>query len=106
VAQGSACIGLVTGFANSANALIFGPLPSDATISHLLALTDNSAAGQTVTVLDNVGATLLTCTTSATSPTSCSDDADSVVIPAGHFLQVQVTNGAGSWRVTFQLRWY
>jgi hypothetical protein len=103
VAQGSACIALVTEFANSANSLMFGPLPTDATISHLLATTANSAVNQTVTVLDNIGTTLLACATDAGSPTGCSDNADSVVIPAGHFLQVRV-DGAGSWRATFQLR--
>jgi len=104
VAQGSACLGLLTEFASSSSALMFGPLPTDSTISNLLAVTANSAANQTVTVLDNVATTLLRCTTSLASPQNCSDDTDSVLIPAGHFLQVRVTNGAGSWRVTFQLR--
>jgi hypothetical protein len=104
VAQGSACLAAVTEFASSANALMFGPMPADATVSNLLALTANSAAGQTVTVLDNAAATLLTCTTTPASPQICSDDTDTVTIPAGDFLQVRVSNGGGSWRVTFQLR--
>ena len=104
VAQGNACLALVSEFASSANSLVFGPIPTDATISHLLATTGNSAANQTVTVLDNAVTTLLTCTTTAASPQSCSDDTHSVTIPAGDFLQVAVTNGSGSWRVTFQLR--
>jgi hypothetical protein len=78
-------------------------MPTDVTISHLLAVTANSLADQTVTVLDNLAATLLTCTTTAASPDSCSDDTHSVLIPAGDFLQVRITNGGGSWRVTFQL---
>jgi hypothetical protein len=104
VAQGSACLGLLTEFASSSSALMFGPLPTDSTISNLLAVTANSAADQTVTVFDNVAATPLTCTTTAASPQRCSDVTHSVLIPAGDFLQVQVSNGAGSWRVTFQLR--
>ena len=104
VAQGDACLAGVTEFASSPNSLMFGPMPTDATISNLLAITSNSAADQTVTVLDNVAPTLLTCTTTAASPQNCSDDTHSVVIPAGDFLQVRVGNGAGSWRVTFQLR--
>ena len=103
--SGSACLTLITQFASSPNALMFGPLPTDATISHLHAVTANSAANQTVTVLDNTVATALTCTTTAASFDNCSNDAvDPVLIPAGHFLQVAVVNGAGSWRVTFQLR--
>jgi hypothetical protein len=103
VSTGSACLALITEFTSSPNSLMFGPLPSDATISHLLAVTANSAANQTVIVLDNVAATPLTCTTTAASPQLCSDDTHSVLIPAGDFLQVRVANGAGSWRVTFQL---
>ena len=95
---------LVTEFTASPNSLMFGPMPTDATISHLLAVTANSAADQTVTVLDNVAATPLACTTTAASPQMCSDDTHSVLIPAGDFLQVRVANGGGSWRVTFQLR--
>jgi hypothetical protein len=83
---------------------MFGPMPTDATISHMHAVTGNSAANQTVTVLDNVTATPLTCTTTAASTDGCSNDTDSVSIPAGDFLQVRVVNGDGSWRVTFQLR--
>jgi hypothetical protein len=82
---------------------MFGPLPVAATISNLVAVSANSAPNQTVTVLDNTAATLLTCTTSAASPDECTNSTDSVVIPAGDFLQVQITDGAGSWRVTFQL---
>jgi hypothetical protein len=82
---------------------MFGPLPTDATISHLQAVTNNALANQTVAVLDNVAATPLTCTTAGTLD-SCSNDTDSVVIPAGHFLQVRIVNGSGSWRVTFQMR--
>jgi hypothetical protein len=105
VAAGSACIvsSGVGVFASSANPLMFGPLPAAATISNLLAVTGNSAAGQTITVLDDTTATTLTCTTTVASPQSCSDSSDSVVIPAGDFLQVEVGNGAGAWRVTFQL---
>ena len=103
VGPGSACLTLITEFTASPNSLMFGPVPTDVTISHLLADTANSAANQAVTVLDNLDPTLLTCTTTAASPQSCSDDTHSVLIPAGHFLQVRVTNGGGSWRVTFQL---
>jgi hypothetical protein len=103
VGPGSACIALVAQFVAEPNSLVFGPLPTDATISHLHAVTDNSAANQTVMVVDNVTATPLTCTTTAGSTEGCSDDTDSVSIPAGDFLQVRVVNGAGSWRVTFQL---
>jgi hypothetical protein len=102
--QGNACVAVITEFATSANSLMFGPMPTDATISHLLAVTANSAADQIVTVLDNLDPTPLTCTTTAASLESCSDDTHSVVILAGHFLQVRVTDGGGSWRVTFQLR--
>jgi hypothetical protein len=102
-AQGSACLSLVTEFTASPNSLMFGPLPNDATISHLLAVTANRAANQTVTVLDNVAPTPLTCTTTAAEPQICSDETHSVLIPAGDFLQVRVANGGGSWRVTFQL---
>jgi len=94
----------VTEFTASPNPLMFGPMPTDATISHLLAVTANSAADQTVTVLDNVAATPLARTTTAASPQMCSDNTHSVLIPAGDFLQVRVANGGGSWRVTFQLR--
>ena len=54
VAQGSLCVALLAQFRTSANSLMFGPLPTDTTISHLHAVTANSAADQTVTVLDNV----------------------------------------------------
>jgi hypothetical protein len=105
VAQGSACLSLGRqAFASSQNPLMFGPMPTGGTISHLVAVTANSAANQTVTVLDNAAPTQLTCTTTTAAPQDCSDDTHSIPIPAGDFLQVQVTNGAGSWRVTFQLR--
>jgi hypothetical protein len=103
VAQGSLCVGVLGQLRSSSVPLMFGPLPTDATISHLQAVTANSAAGQTVTVLDSIAPTLLTCTTTVASPDSCSNDTDSVTIPAGDFLQVSVINGTGSWRVTFQL---
>jgi hypothetical protein len=104
VAQGSACLSLGRQeFASSPNSLVFGPMPTDATISHLVAVTANSAANQTVTVLDNGAPTPLTCTTTAALPQDCSDDTP-ISIQAGDFLEVQITNGGGSWRVTFQLR--
>ena len=103
VAQGSLCVAAITQFATSANSLMFGPLPTAATISHLHAVTGNSAENQEVRVLDNIAPTSLTCTTTAGSPESCTDDTHSPLIPAGDFLQVRVSNGAGSWRVTFQL---
>ena len=102
--SGSACLTLISQFASAPNALMFGPLPTDATISHLHAVTANSAANQIVTVVDNTTLTPLTCSTAAGSLDNCSNDADAVPILAGHFLQVSVNNGAGSWRVTFQLR--
>jgi len=104
VSGSSAClVGGATTFVPAQNSLMFGPLPTAATISNLLANTDNSAAGQTVTVLDDGATTLLSCTTTAASPLSCSDSTDSVVIPAGDYLEVQIANGSGSWRTTFRL---
>ena len=44
--SGNACLSLISEFISSPNALVFGPLPSDATISHLLAVTTNSDANQ------------------------------------------------------------
>ena len=70
---------------------------------HLVAVTANSVANQTVTVLDDIAVTSLSCATTVPPFDSCSNDTDSVSIAAGHFLQVRVTNGDGSWRVTFQL---
>jgi hypothetical protein len=100
VGNGNTC--LTTGFANDNSELVFGPVARAVTISNLLATSNNSATGQVVTVLDNGVATALTCTNLA--GTSCSDTVDSVLIPAGHFLQVQVLGGNSShWRVTFQL---
>jgi hypothetical protein len=103
VGSGSACLTLIAQFISSPNSLMFGPLPTDGTISHLQAVTTNGVAGQTVTVLNNTTPTQLACTT-AGALDRCSNDADSVLIQAGNFLQVAVVNGAGSWRVTFQLR--
>lgn len=99
--SGNACLSLITEFISAPNSLTFGPLPTDATISHLLAVTTNSVANQTVTVLENGTPTALTCNTAGLL-NNCSNDTDSVLIPAGAFLQVRITNGGGSWRVTFQ----
>ena len=94
---------LITQVRSASTSLMFGPLPTAATISHLVAVTDNSVANQTVAVLDDVAVTPLACATTVSPFDSCSNDTDSVSIAAGHFVQVRVSNGAGSWRVTFQL---
>jgi hypothetical protein len=102
VGNGNTCLTTTTGFANDNNELPFGPVARAVTISNLLATSNNSATGQTVTVLDNGVATALGCTNLVGS--SCSDTTDSVVVPAGDFLQVRVAGGTAShWRVTFQL---
>jgi hypothetical protein len=95
------CITAVAGFGNDANSVEFGPIPQGGvTISQLQAVTNGSATGQTVRVLDNITATALTCTNTAGS--SCSGTTHSVTIPAGDFIQVQVTGGtAAAWKVTF-----
>jgi hypothetical protein len=101
--HGGPCISSVAAFANDANSVEFGPVPpGGATISQLQAVTSSTATGQTITVFDNTGATVLTCTNTAGS--TCSDTTHSVPVAAGDFLQVQVTGGtASTWRVTFLL---
>jgi hypothetical protein len=100
VGNGNSC--LTTGFANDNNELVFGPVARAVTISNLLAQTNNSGSGQTITVLDNGLPTALGCTN--LTGLTCSDTTDSVVIPAGDFIQVRVSGGTSShWRVTFQL---
>jgi len=103
VASGGACVvaGGLTTFAAYPSSILFGPLPADVTISNLHAVAANGLADQTVRVLDNVNPTTLACTTATTG--TCTNSTTTVPIPAGDFLQVQITTGSGSWRVTFQI---
>jgi hypothetical protein len=99
--HGGACITTISGFVTDPNELEFGPMPpGGVTISKLLADTNGTATGQVVTVLDNGVATALTCTDSSGS--SCTNTTSTVTVPAGDFLQVEVSGGTASeWRVTF-----
>jgi hypothetical protein len=100
--HGGVCITSSGSFATDPSSVEFGPLHSAATISTLNAVSSVAASGQTVTVLDNTGATALACTN--TTGTSCSDTTDSVTVAAGDFLQVQVSGGtAAAWKVTLVL---
>jgi hypothetical protein len=101
--HGGPCITSVTLFSNDPTSIEFGPIPAGGvTISQLQAVTDGSATGQTVTVIDNITATALSCTN--TTGSTCSDTTHSVSIPAGDFLQVQLAGGTPSaWKVTFLL---
>jgi hypothetical protein len=101
--HGGPCLTGVTAFSNDPTSVEFGPIPvGGVTISQLQAVTDGTATGQTVTVLDNVTPTALACTN--TTGSSCSDTTHSVSIAAGHFLQVQLAGGTPTaWKVTFLL---
>ena len=103
VGSGGACIvaGGLTTFASYPTSILFGPLPAAATISNLRVQAANELADQTVTVLDNINPTALACTTTAGG--SCANTTTTVSIPAGDYLQVQITTGSGSWRATFQI---
>jgi hypothetical protein len=91
---------LTSGFVGGNTEVVFGPMPSNVTISRLMAQTNGTATNQVVTVLDNGVATALGCTN--TTGSACTDTTDSVSVAAGHFLQVQVTGGTASrWNVTF-----
>jgi hypothetical protein len=105
VATTSAC--LTTGFAADTHTLVFGPTPAGVVIANLSATTSaalTAGTGVVVTVLDNGATTALTCTI-PNGGTSCTNNAASVSIAAGHFLQVQIavsasTNGV-AYAVTF-----
>ena len=103
VGHGGQCLTIVSSFSNDPTSVEFGPIPvGGVTISQLQAITSGIATGQSVTVLDNFTPTALTCTNTAGS--TCSDTTHSASIPAGDFLQVQVSGGSPNpWKVTFLL---
>jgi hypothetical protein len=101
VANTSAC--LTTGFAADNHTLVFGPVPAGVVIANLSVVTSavlTAGTGVVVTVLDNGATTALTCTI-PTGGSSCTNNAASVSIPAGDFLQVQIAASAGTNGVAY-----
>jgi hypothetical protein len=107
------CPAAVTPYAYSNDTkFLTGPLASTgATVSGLVAVTDRAITGTntaTVDVIDNTtGLSVLFCTINTTTSFSVAacQNAGSVAVPAGHYLQVRITySGApqSQWRVTFR----
>jgi hypothetical protein len=87
----SPCLGAA--YAGDTKSLVFGPMPAGRTIRHLSVVVSTAPAvgPMVITVLDNGGATPLTCTIPITM-TTCTDTAHSFSTAAGHFLEVRATN--------------
>jgi hypothetical protein len=89
-------------FAANATGVVFGPVPSETTISNLRATTTSTGTGQTITVTVNNENTALACTFTAVP--GCSNTTSVVTIPANAFLQVKVTGTPTAiWAVVFQV---
>jgi hypothetical protein len=109
-AGGTVCPGPTSGFSSSS--ALFGPAPGNGlTVTNLEAVGGGPVSGGEtwlVSVIDNTtGATLLSCTVTASSNNSCSNTTGSGTAAAGANIEVKITTneilrlGFG-WRVTFR----